>query len=116
MPRIKTELLEEGMVVSSDVKNIDNMLLMPAGCVLTARQISILQAWGVNELDVEKGGVPDSDNTDILAKLTPEALAKLTEELKACYWKVEEGDPLFMELFQVMLRRSARRGGKVAAP
>ena len=115
MPRIKTELLGEGMVVSSDVKNIDNMLLLPAGCVLTARHVSILQAWGVIEIDVEQAGQSDEGNTDVLSKLSPEALAKLTAELKACYWKVEDGDPLFMEIFNVMLRRSARRGGKVAA-
>jgi hypothetical protein len=116
MPRTKTESLQEGMVVSSDVKNIDNMLLIPAGCVLTARQISILQAWGVTEIEVEKGGDSDAGNTDVLAKLSPEALVKLTEELKACYWKMEENDPVFMEIFNLMLRRNARRGGRVAAP
>jgi hypothetical protein len=116
MPRIKTESLEEGMVVSRDVKNIDNMLLIPSGCVLTARQISILQAWGVNEIDVETSGAGDPGNTDVLAKLSPEALATLTGELKASYWKLEENDPVFMEIFNVLLRRNARRGGKAAAP
>lgn len=115
MPRIKTELLEEGMVVSSDVKNIDNMLLIPSGCTLTARQISILQAWGVNEIEVEASRNGDGGNTDVLAKLPPEVLAKLTEELKASYWKVDEADPAFTEIFNIMLRRRARRGGKGVA-
>jgi hypothetical protein len=100
------------MVVSSDVKNIDNMLLIPTGCALTARQISILQAWGVTEIDVEKADAAADSQTDILTKLAPETVARLTEELKACYWRVEETDPTFLEIFNLMLRRSARRGGK----
>ncbi len=109
MPRIKTELLQEGMVVSSDVRNIDNMLLMPSGCTLTARQINILQAWGVTEIEVQ--AVAAGQDTDQLTKLPPEVLAKWTEELKATFWKVDEADPVFAEIFKLMLRRRASRGG-----
>ena len=52
MSRIKTEQLKEGMVVVTDVKNMDDMLLIPAGAKLTSRQIGILQSWGVLEIDV----------------------------------------------------------------
>ena len=109
MPRIKTELLQEGMVVSADVRNIDDMLLIPSGCTLTARQIGILQAWGVTDLEVETDG--RSPDTDLLAKVPPELLARWSDELKATFWKVDEADPVFMEIFNVMLRRKAVRGG-----
>ncbi|MFO1514201.1 MAG: hypothetical protein U1F83_15015 [Verrucomicrobiota bacterium] len=109
MPRIKTELLQEGMVVSSDVRNIDNMLLIPSGCTLTARQINILQAWGVTELDVQTAAA--TQDTDQLAKLPPEVLTRWTEELKATFWKADEADPVFAEIFKLMLRRRASRGG-----
>jgi hypothetical protein len=69
MPRIKTESLQEGMVVSCDVKNIDNMLLIPAGCNLTERQINILQAWGVAEIDIQDSKA--LEDADPLAKLAP---------------------------------------------
>jgi hypothetical protein len=109
MPRIKTELLQEGMVVSSDVRNIDNMLLIPSGCTLTARQINILQAWGVTELDVQTAAA--TQDTDLLAKLPPEVLTRWKDELKATFWKADEADPVFAEIFKLMLRRRASRGG-----
>lgn len=97
------------MVVSADVRNIDDMLLIPSGCTLTARQIGILQAWGVTDLEVETDG--RSPDTDLLAKVPPELLARWSDELKATFWKVDEADPVFMEIFNVMLRRKAVRGG-----
>jgi hypothetical protein len=106
MPRIKTELLQEKMVVAKDVKNIDQMLLLPAGCELTGRHIGILQAWGVAEIDVESAG---SVNSDPMLLLSPEKLAKLTEEVKATFWKADEADPVFAELFKLVLRRRAKR-------
>ena len=106
MPRIKTELLQEGMVVSSDVKNIDNMLLIPKDCKLTARQIGILQAWGVTEIEVAAS--EKTSNTDILSKMSPEVLAKLGEEIKATFWKADETDPVYSELFKILLRRRAQ--------
>lgn len=111
MPRIKTELLQEGMVVSRDVTNIDNMLLIPNGCKLTARQIGILQAWGVTEIDVAASA--SGEDTDRLAKMSPEAVAKLTEELRATFWKPDDADPVFTEIFKLMLHRiAARPAGK----
>jgi hypothetical protein len=105
MPRIKTELLQEGMVVSRDVTNIDNMLLIPNGCKLTARQIGILQAWGVTEIDVQASDA--GSDTDPVAKLSPEKLAKLTEELRAQFWKPDDADPVFTQIFKLMLKRNA---------
>ena len=107
MPRIKTELLEEDMVVASDVKNIDNMLLIPAGCSLTGRQISILQAWGVAEIDVR--GTPAVEDADLLAVLPPEIVARITAEIKNLFFYPDESNPIFVEVFKLMLQRHARR-------
>lgn len=107
MPRIKTELLQEGMIVSSDVKNIDNMLLIPNGCKLTARQIGILQAWGVTEIEVASGG--PGEDTDQLTKMAPEALEQLSAEVRAAFWKADDADPVFAEVFKLILRRRANR-------
>lgn len=97
------------MVVSSDVKNIDNMLLIPNGCKLTARQIGILQAWGVTQIDVAAGG--EAGDTDQLTKMAPELIEKMSQELRATFWKPDDADPVFTELFKMMLRRRANRPG-----
>jgi hypothetical protein len=108
MPRIKTEELKEGMVVITDVKNMDDMLLIPAGAKLTARQIGILQAWGVLEIDVKSDG--GLSNTDIVSKLPPETLAKLTAETRGIFWKPDDHDPVFAEILKLLLRRRIKRG------
>lgn len=105
MPRIATEQLEEGMVVVADVKNADGALLLPAGCALTARQIALLGSWGVVSIEVRAEGVVEDDP---LSALSEEARAKLTEEVRASFWKADDADPVFAELFPIVLKRRAR--------
>lgn len=107
MPRIKTDALEEGMIVAADVKNIDNMLLIPAGCSLTDRQINILQSWGVPEIDVQASQA--IEEADPLASLAPEEAARLSAEIRALFWQPDDSNAVFSELSKVLLRRRARK-------
>jgi len=107
MPRVKTESLREGMVVANDVKNIDHMLLIPAGCTLTQRQISILQAWGVSEIEVQHSAA--AEDMDPVAKLPPEVVARLSAELRGRFFKPDDANPVFAEIFKLMLQRRARK-------
>ncbi len=107
MPRVKTGELKEGMVVAKDVKNIDDMLLLPAKATLTGRQINILQAWGVGEIEVEASDL--LQNSDPMVRLSPEAAARLTAEIKALFWQPDETNPVFAEIFKLMLWRRARK-------
>lgn len=107
MPRARSEQLKEGMVVARDVMNIDGMLLVSTGTILTGRQIGILQTWGVTEIEVE--GAHESQNADPLASLPPEKLAQITAELKARFWQSGEMSPAQAEIFNLMLYRQARR-------
>jgi hypothetical protein len=95
------------MVVARDIKNIDGMLLAPSGCQLSERQISILQAWGVVEVEVE-AGEDLAKSHDPLAQLPPEVLARLTADLRARYWKPDEFGPVPAEIFRLMLLRQAQ--------
>lgn len=109
MPKLKIERLREGMVVAVDVQNMDQMLLLPAGCVLAEKHIGILEAWGVTDVEVVSvDGLVDSG--DPLAKLPPEEVARLTAETKALFWQLDETSQVQMEIFQLILRRTARRG------
>jgi len=108
MIRIKAEELQPGMVTARDVKNIDGMLLAPAGCELSERQINILQAWGVAEIAVE-ASEEQALACDPLAQLPPETLAQITARERARFWKPDEFGPVSAEIFRVMLLREARR-------
>jgi len=96
------------MKVASDVKNIDGMLMVPAGCELTERQINILQAWGVADVEVEMTA-EKAQELDPLAQLSPETLAAITNALRARYWKPDEFGPVPAEIFHLMLLREAQR-------
>jgi hypothetical protein len=43
-----------------------------------------------------------------MARLSPEAAAKLNAEVKARFWVADESDPVFAEIFKLMLWRAAR--------
>jgi len=105
--RVKSEALQPGMVVARDIKNIDGMLLAPSGCELTERQINILQAWGVTEVEVEADDKLAQAH-DPLAQLPPEVLGRMTADLRARFWKPDEFGPVPAEIFKLMLLRQAR--------
>jgi hypothetical protein len=106
--RLKSEELKPGMIVARDVKNLDGMLLMPSGCELSERQIDVLQAWGVTELEIE-ASEEQAKSHDPLSKLPPEVAAKITADLRARYWMPDEFGPVPAEIFKLMLLRQARR-------
>ena len=108
MPRIRVEALKAGLSVAADVRNIDGMLLIPSGATLGERQIGILQAWGVSEIEVEACESAE-DSADPLAKLPPEMVARLIAETKAPFWEADETDPAFAEVFQYLLLRRVRK-------
>jgi hypothetical protein len=108
MPTIKLESLREGMVTAADVKNMDNMLLIPASTALTERHINVLNAWGIAEIQVQACAEAEEAG-DILQKLPKETLDRLTAELKAVFWSPAEKSPVEWEVFTLALRRKARR-------
>ena len=85
---------------------MDDMLLLTAKVLLSERQINILRAWGVAEIEVEASDL--IVNQDPMARLSPEAAAKLNAEVKARFWVADESDPVFAEIFKLMLWRAAR--------
>ena len=96
------------MVVAVDVRTMDQMLLLPAGCRLAQKQIGSLQTWGITDVEVE---VNDDfvDRDDPLTELPPEEVARLTTATKALFWQLDETDLVEMEIYKLVLRRAARR-------
>jgi hypothetical protein len=107
MPKVKTDQLKEGMIIQADVKNLDDMLLLPAGCELTPKHIKILNAWGIGEVMVESSdAIEEAPNP--LARFSPEDRAQLEAELKARFWNFNPEDPIQKEAFRLALIRQAR--------
>lgn len=95
------------MVVVSDVRNAQDMLLIPAGCALTERQISILQAWGVEEIEVQHSQA--IEDADPLTRLGPETVDQLKREIAAIFWEADDSNPYYVELSRLLLQRRVRK-------
>ncbi len=108
MPKIKLDALREGMLVTADVKNLDDMLLIPAGCTLSQKHIEILHSWGVADVEVDTAGQGD-ESSDPLLRLPPETADKLAKDLKALFWRFDADDPVQQEVYSIVLRRKARQ-------
>jgi hypothetical protein len=108
MPRIRVETVQVGASVAADVKNIDGMLLIPKGSTLGERQIGILQAWGITEVEVE-ASEGDEQARDPLAALPSETLLRITEETRALFLDPDSANPVFNEVFKQLLLRRARK-------
>ena len=108
MPKVKLDDLREGMIVAADVRNLDDMLLLPAEAQLTARHITVLRSWGVSEVHVQSSNEAD-DASDPLRRLPPETLARMEEKLRSIFWKFDPAQPLHQTILRLMLLRQARR-------
>ena len=108
MPKIKLASVHEGMVVTTDVKNMDHMLLISAGCVLTEKHINVLHAWGIAEVRIESGTAVD-DSGDILQEIPAEVLEHIRIELTSIFWEPIDKSSVQAEAFDLVLRRRARQ-------
>jgi hypothetical protein len=86
---------------------MDNMLLIPSGCALSERQIDVLNAWGIPEVQVQATDEPE-EPTDILQRLPPETLAKIKTELEGLFFEPLDKNPIQEEVVDLILRRRAR--------
>jgi hypothetical protein len=104
MPKVKTENLKEGMVVSADIKNLDDMLLIPSGAQLSPRHIKILMTWGINEVQVE-ATEDGSQSDDPMATIDPEVLEKIKAETLKVFRSLDESSKVQQEIFRLVTRR-----------
>lgn len=105
MAKVKTERLKPGMVVDSDIKNLDGMLLLPAGCELTERHIDILMTWGIMEISIQETGEDqDGDLAEPPIVIPPE----MESAMKARYWAFDEASPVQQEILRLLLIRKVK--------
>ena len=104
MPKVKIDNAREGMVTSKNVNNMDDMLLIPSGCELSARHLKLLRTWGVAEIEVEAGEEPD-ESQNPMAQLPPEEVAELQASLSAIFVRYDESLPIHKEVFRLALLR-----------
>ena len=93
------------MIVAADIKNMDDVLLVHAGCEISERYINIFQTWGISEIFVE---ATDDGSSDAPAEESITVTPELLDEMKAHFWHLDDTNPVHQEILNLMARRRAR--------
>ncbi|MCR5374234.1 MAG: HD-GYP domain-containing protein [Lachnospiraceae bacterium] len=66
MPRVEIDKLREGMVVSRDIRNTKNQLLLVRDSVLTNQMITQLACYGIDSVFVVEGEMPQAAKENLM--------------------------------------------------
>jgi len=96
------------MVVAADIKNLDDMLLIPAGAELSPRHIKVLMTWGISEVQIEASDT-GIESSDPLASIPPEVTEKVTAEIRGCFRTLDDASKVQQEILRLTIRRRLRQ-------
>jgi hypothetical protein len=99
MGRISINNVQAGMVLAKDALNFRKQLLLPAGTVLTEKNIETMIAWGVSEVATEGCAEPSLEQVEQHIAEDPN-LAEANAELDHRFADVRN-DPLMKEILAI---------------
>jgi hypothetical protein len=109
MTVIRISQVKTGQDVATDVKDRSGRVLLTAGTVLTEKNIKIIKAWGVVDVDVT--GVEPStieEESELLRNISDDKLHSIELELSSRFRFVNRSHPLISELFEICLQRAGK--------
>lgn len=99
MGRISIDNVRSGITLAQDAYTFRKQLLLHRGTVLTDKNIELMKAWGVSEIDTEGCGEPTLE--EIEHRLTEHAeLAAAAQALDHRFRDVRR-DPLMKEILTI---------------
>jgi hypothetical protein len=117
MARVSLETLTAGMKLNKPVFNMNGVLLLRAGEVLTTKHLDIFKTWGVREADVvrEDGAEPEATAE---ASVSTEIRAAAEQEIVRRFRRADAGkDQVMADIMRVATRRLvARLASQSTAP
>jgi hypothetical protein len=100
MGRVTASILKPGMVLSKPVFNDYRQQLAEAGTILDTRVITLLQTWGVIDVDVQ--GIAEPTLQEIDARMsTNEGLQELAATIEERFYGAES-HPFVTELHRLV--------------
>jgi len=116
MARMLLETLTAGMKLSKPVFNMNGVLLLRAGEVLTAKHLDIFKTWGIREADVlrEDGTEPEAP---VEATASPEVRAAAERQMAHRFRRANvTADAAMADIMRVATRRLTVRLASHPAP
>ena len=109
MARISLDSLAPGMKLSKPVLNLNGVLLLQSGEVLTPKHMALFKTWGIREVDVvrQDGAEPEAEEGFIVPA---EILAAIEDELKRRFRRVNlQKDLMMAEIHRIVGRQMIRQ-------
>lgn len=82
---VPMDKLRAGMEVAADVNNLNGVLMVARGTVLTERHLRILKMWGIESIEIaggEDGPPPDRTESEYPTELLRVAESRVDQRLK----------------------------------
>ena len=111
MALIPIDYLETGMVLKEAVADRSGRLLLPAGAVLTDKQLKIFRTWGIAEANIVRDQDDDSpEGAEHLSCDDPVKRAEAEEYVAELFKHNDQQHPMIQELLMVCRNRRLANG------
>lgn len=108
MGSISINKIKQGMVLSDDVLDINQKLLLTKGQTITSKHIRIFKIWGITEVNVF--GKNDK-RSGIEPRINPELLGKIKDQTKKIFTNIDLEHPVANEIFKLSVSYRCNNGG-----
>lgn|SRR5208282_4661676 len=106
MARICVDMIQPGMLLSGDVRDITGRLLLKAGSVIAERHLYIFKAWGVTGAEIEVS--QDRPEQKVETWADPGLMAHIDADLRKIFIHANLEEPFVKELFLLAGSRRAK--------
>ena len=103
MGRLSIDHVQPGMVLAKDAHTFRKQLLLPTGTALSIKNIELMKAWGVSEVDTEGCAEPSLEDVEARLQQVP-ALAAASLVLDNRFKDVRE-DATMKEILTIVKKQ-----------
>ncbi len=103
MGRLSIDHVQPGMLLAKDAYTFRKQLLLPSGTILCDKNIELMRAWGVSEVDTEGCSEPTLEDVDMRLSLIP-ALAAANLAIDNRFSKVKD-DVMMREILTIVKKQ-----------
>ena len=108
---VPVDKLVPGMELAADLLNLNKVLLLGKGTVLTERHLRILKTWGAESVNVVGGQPAEGEATDQKLRLdfAPEILREAESKVNRRFQHITATTGDVLALRELAVRRTAQR-------
>jgi predicted nucleotidyltransferase len=103
MGRLSIDHVQPGMLLAKDAYTFRKQLLLPTGTILCDKNIELMKAWGVSEVDTEGCSEPTLEDVDKRLSQIP-ALAAANLAIDNRFSKVKD-DVMMKEILTIVKKQ-----------